>query len=1532
MGIYRGYLHSIAVDWTNTNTSAPKNIAIYLGTTTQTGFATTTSWVSTNSLQQVYSDSNNVHTIGWNIYQLDSNFYWDGTSNLVFAFLSNHNGSSTTTNTAGSYASQYTSEYRTIYKYADNTIMVPATITAAAASSRTYYRTDIRIEACVDIPTCPKPRDVVASNIDSTSATLSWMEVGSASSWNIVLSTTPLTDPQTAANPLAASTNPFAITGLTPNTVYYVYIQADCSSETSRWTSACMFRTQCGATVLPLVENFDTYGASARPSCWHAIVPSGTLQTSTGYAASGNYSMYSYTSQGSYNVLISPELNEDIHTLMVNFKVSGDGDLAPEYPSTVVVGVMNNYNSIATFYPIDTVAPTVAEQFAEFDVSFAGYPADSLNGRYIAFKFAPIGNLAESCWTYLDDVTISLIPVCNRPNSLTVIGVDTSSVTLSWSDSTGSAWQVVYGPRGCNPDSMLLIPSNVISNIANDSITINNLTFGTSYDFYVRTECATDYSTWRGDASATVGNQYIMATTGIDTITGCGFVIYDNGGSNGNYASSCNSTLVIDPGVGNLATIRGRMATESCCDHLSIYDCIGTSGLLLYTFQGEDDSIGTFTSEDGPITVVFTSDGSVEQSGFELITGCVPAPTCPRPMNLTATNATTSAVTFGWTERGSATNWIIEYGPRNFTLGTGTQVLATSNPFTVTGLPASYIGEFYVRAVCSATDSSIYSRNSCPFILNQIPATIPYSYNFETPAEWANWQTNSNNTVHWQRGTAGSSSLGTGSNGMFVTGNDTSAAAVISINNVAAYRDINFGTIDSSFTLGFDANMGGRTDGRYDGLMVFLVSPDSTVEASSTSITSPWGNVNSLYRVVNIRYTDLQNGWTHFDASFDTISGVHRVAFFWFNQTGTTFVGEMAKVYNITIDYSACPRPVALQATTTGVSAALSWEGPSSASYEIIYRAANTTTNMFAYSNTNSYTITGLTPLTNYYCWVRKICGNDTSLTCDGIEFITDICSGAIYDTIGTGTTTEYNYPVNNFYKYTYTQTIIDSAELNGPMDISAIAYQYASTTAMTSKTNCVIYMGYTTKSVFTSNTDFIPVDSLHIVYTGVLNCTQGWNMFALDTVFSYDGTRNIVIAVDDNSNAYNSSACTFYSTNCTGNKTIHAYSDSNNPIPANMASFSGSKSVVTRRANMQLIACGAEACPTPVVTSETHTYGQSTIAWTGEGNNYEVAIKAASAATWPTETAVAAHTYTFSGLTPATSYQYRVRQDCDTNGTSEWAEGTFTTDSLPCFAPTALTATAQGTTADIDWTPGTTETAWIVNVYNSTFNQSYAVTAHPYTVTGLTPDVTYNVKVSAICGNATDTSDWSTPISFATESCDPVTNVAVSSLTSTSATITWTAGENNTGSWQLEYGYAGFGQGEGTTINATTNSATISGLTAGVAYDVYVRAICGEGYNSNWSTKVTFTPVGIENVTGGTQLNLYPNPTTGMTTISLSGVQGSVTLTIVDMSGRTVKTETMECSGDCAKKLDVDNLSQGAYFVRVNGENVNVVKKLIVK
>jgi len=39
-----------------------------------------------------------------------------------------------------------------------------------------------------------------------------------------------------------------------------------------------------------------------------------------------------------------------------------------------------------------------------------------------------------------------------------------------------------------------------------------------------------------------------------------------------------------------------------------------------------------------------------------------------------------------------------------------------------------------------------------------------------------------------------------------------------------------------------------------------------------------------------------------------------------------------------------------------------------------------------------------------------------------------------------------------------------------------------------------------------------------------------------------------------------------------------------------------------------------------------------------------------------------------------------------------------------------------------------------------------------------------------------------------------------------------------------------------------------------------------------------------------------------------------------------------MSCEGDCTKRMEVNGLAQGAYFVRINGECLNMVKKLVVK
>lgn len=85
---------------------------------------------------------------------------------------------------------------------------------------------------------------------------------------------------------------------------------------------------------------------------------------------------------------------------------------------------------------------------------------------------------------------------------------------------------------------------------------------------------------------------------------------------------------------------------------------------------------------------------------------------------------------------------------------------------------------------------------------------------------------------------------------------------------------------------------------------------------------------------------------------------------------------------------------------------------------------------------------------------------------------------------------------------------------------------------------------------------------------------------------------------------------------------------------------------------------------------------------------------------------------------------------------------------------------------------------------------------------------------------------------------------------------------------------------------------------------------------------------VGIENVENSI-LRLYPNPASQMVSVNAEGIEGKVTVQIVDLNGRVM----MEQQGSAQNyRFDVSTLSQGAYFVRMTSESVNAVSKLIVK
>ena len=251
-----------------------------------------------------------------------------------------------------------------------------------------------------------------------------------------------------------------------------------------------------------------------------------------------------------------------------------------------------------------------------------------------------------------------------------------------------------------------------------------------------------------------------------------------------------------------------------------------------------------------------------------------------------------------------------------------------------------------------------------------------------------------------------------------------------------------------------------------------------------------------------------------------------------------------------------------------------------------------------------------------------------------------------------------------------------------------------------------------------------------------------------------------------------------------------------------------------------------------------------------------------------------------------------------------------------------------------VTWTPDVTNhaLAYVVNVYNAVVNIFDTVYSSNVTIRGLYSEMDYNVRVRSAC-SATTYSDWCEAVPFSTSSCQPVSNVSASVITYCSAIIAWTP-QGDATRWEVEYGFNGFDVGAGTTVTVTEPTLSIVGLQDETGYDAYVRSVCSDDVFSSWS-RVSFTTlpyVGISDVEGDVSCTIYPNPASTETTISVSSANGLVRIAVVDMNGRTVASDELSCSADCTKQMTVEGLAQGAYFVRIVGDNINIVRKLVVR
>ncbi len=154
---------------------------------------------------------------------------------------------------------------------------------------------------------------------------------------------------------------------------------------------------------------------------------------------------------------------------------------------------------------------------------------------------------------------------------------------------------------------------------------------------------------------------------------------------------------------------------------------------------------------------------------------------------------------------------------------------------------------------------------------------------------------------------------------------------------------------------------------------------------------------------------------------------------------------------------------------------------------------------------------------------------------------------------IGNGTANN-SIPVNPYYGYTYSQSIFLQSELNmADQRIEKIWYYWNGGGEAVNTNDWTVYMGHTALTEFASTDNWVPLNDLTQVFTGimVIPAVEGWIEITLDSPFVYNNTDNLVIAVDENAPGYDSSSYYFYSTAVTGNRSLRYYNDGTNPDPA---------------------------------------------------------------------------------------------------------------------------------------------------------------------------------------------------------------------------------------------------------------------------------------------------------------------------------------------------------------------------------------------
>ena len=774
--------------------------------------------------------------------------------------------------------------------------------------------------------TCPTVANITATATQNT-ADIAWTERGNAAEWAVVVSNAELTEEQleTAEKHIVDAAS-YQATGLNSNTTYYIYVRANCSTEdVSDWRMK-QIRTDCGANVLPYSENFDDYTATAYdeegtvPYCWN-VVFSGSDE---GFAPHVTNTDYYQPNSGSKYLVMSVAQNEaegaNAYALMP--------ELMNGYGNT---NVSFEYRAGATNRGTFSLGYMVGETYTNLTditlgstskVSFSySVPSTVPANAILAFKLTASG--AANLSLGIDNVYVretssaAEITAFSFAQDAEVAEIISESATVNSTVSFSTESLEALVPTIAISEYATIEPASGVARDFSAPVTYTvTAEDGTIKEWTVNVTKQTVASSAKDILSFSFSGQRGESVIDTENHTVTAYAEW-----NYNFSTNITPTIAVSP----LATISPASGTAQ-----------NFAAPFTYTVTAED-----LTTQEWTVTISHDPNQCVN----------------PLATSMVVRDLTSSSATVAWVKRYDANETSFNVKVSTSAM---TDMTATANTFdgvvndtaiVLTGLSAATTYYVYVQTACGI-EAWVNKSFSTPC---EVVTSLPWSENFNTltsgiPMCWDNSEgTTTTASYRWNYYSTGHSGAGLRFDS-YINSNGYTNMLKTPAFDLSSY-------VGASLTFWYKNPAGGDFS--------VYVSTDGGATYNNRIAAGLTGTSN----------------WTEKTYDITQYSGNNVVIVF----KGTSNYGyDDAYIYldDVSIDVVTCPAVSAIEASNqTPTEATIGWtENGTATNWQIVVSEtvlADPATGTINNVATTSYSLTTLTPETDYNVYVRAKCADD---------------------------------------------------------------------------------------------------------------------------------------------------------------------------------------------------------------------------------------------------------------------------------------------------------------------------------------------------------------------------------------------------------------------------------------------------------------------------------------------------------------------------------------------------------------------------